>query len=771
MSIFRITFVSLSLLFYIEGQADVAIDTFLADNCIKCHGPEKQKGDLRLDTLPPLPGEPRRWTEIYTAISSGEMPPEDEARPDTAAAARALELIASAIPKPVSLRRMNRTEYEHTVQDLLGIETPLAELLPEDGSVQGFDNVSDGLSISSILMERYLEAANTAFDAVIRRFPPLPAETRRAVLMESKDNIASVKENKGGVVEVENSLVKFTPGWPEARIDDSHPIEDGTYRCRVAVWPHDPGGRTLTVAAFVGPLFGPGKRRFMGLYDVTGTPKDPRIIEFTTFMEENETIHILPWVYPEHVTWRDKHESRPGVGISSAETHGPLDQSFPSLAQQQLFGTAESIAMEPGDSIWMRHRKGVKSHNVVSSDPHADAERIIRNFAPRAFRRPVEKEVVDPFVSLTLARLDAGRTFEQAVRAGVCAILCAPQFLLLNSDPVVDDLTVASRLSYFLWSTLPDAELAASKLSDPKIRHAQVERMLADKRSQRFVQNFTGQWLNLREINFTTPDKTLYPEFDEMLEKSMTEESLRFFRHLLDNDLSITNFIDSDFTFLNERLANHYGIPGVQGHENVRLVTLPDDSIRGGILTHASIHKVTANGASTSPILRGVWMLENILGQPTPPPPPGIPAVEPDIRGAVSIKDQIAKHSSDNSCARCHDSIDPPGFALEIFDPIGKERNRYRSLGEGDKAPDKKVAYKLGLPVEPANDAFLKFRQDLKSSPAPFHRAFATKLLVYATGRPFTPFDQNAIDPILKHDGLRSMIHTITDTELFLTKP
>jgi hypothetical protein len=763
-----------------------ANETFFKDHCLKCHGPEKQKGDLRLDTLAANSDD---WHLVLEVLENGDMPPKKEPRPDATALKQTISSLTASLLKkvepPIALRRLNRVEYENTVRDLLGINTPLAELLPEDGQVQGFDNVADGLSLSSILMERYLEAADVAFESTIRRIPPLPAETRHTKVVDNKDNQDAFAKKKGGVIKAHDSFVKFTPGWPPVRVDEVHPIEDGQYRCRLAVWPHDPGDRTLATAIYAGPLFGPGKRRFMGMFDVTGTPADPRIIEFETFLKEGETLHIVPWVYPDHVTWRDKHEKRPGIGVLWVETHGPLDQAFPSLAQESLFGTPETITLEPGIPIWMRHRKGVKNHDIVSTTPEADAERIIREFIPRAFRRPVPEETADPFVKLTLDRLAKGRTFEQAIRAGVTAVLCSPKFLLLNREEAPDDYTIASKLSYFLWSSMPDQELlnlaSQSKLSDPKVRCAQVERMLADPKRERFLKNFTGQWLGLREIEFTSPSKKLFPEFDPMLQESMIRETEGFFRHILENDLPIFNFIDSDFTVLNERLARHYGIPGVKGHEHSRVVKIPDDSIRGGLFTQASILKVTANGTNTSPVLRGVWILDQIFSKPVPPPPPGIPAVEPDIRGAVSIRDQLAKHSSDESCARCHDHIDPPGFALEIFNPIGGERSWYRSLGEGKKI-SKREPYTKGPDVEQHGafkngtsfKTFQDFRQIVLDDEDLIARSLAQKLLTYASGRPFTLPDRPSLEAVVKksktNPGLRAMIHAVVDTDMFLRR-
>lgn len=763
-----------------------ANETFFKDHCLKCHGPDKQKGDLRLDTLA---ADSDDWHLVLEVLENDDMPPKKEPRPNATLLKQTISSLTTSLLKkvepPIALRRLNRVEYENTVRDLLGIDTPLAELLPVDGKVQGFDNIADGLSLSSILMERYLEAADTAFESTIRRIPPLPARTRHTKVVDNKDNQDAFAKKKGGVIKAHDSFVKFTPGWPPVRVDEVHPIEDGQYRCRIAVWPHNPGDRTLAVAIYAGPLFGPGKRRFMGMFDVTGTPADPRIIEFQTFLKEGETLHIVPWVYPDHVTWRDKHEKRPGIGVVWVETHGPLDQAFPSQAQQSLFGNPNTITLQPGTPFWMRHRKGVKLHDVSSTTPEVDAERIIRELIPRAFRRPVPPETADPFVKLTLDRLAKGRTFEQAVRAGVTAVLCSPKFLLLNREEKPDDYTLASKLSYFLWSSMPDQELldlaSAGKLSDPKVRYAQVERMLAHPKHERFLKNFTGQWLGLREIEFTSPSKKLFPEFDPMLQESMVRETEGFFRHLLDRDLPISNFIDSDFTVLNERLARHYGIPGVKGHEHSRVVKIPDDSIRGGLFTQASILKVTANGTNTSPVLRGVWLLDQIFSKPVPPPPPGIPAVEPDIRGAVSIRDQLAKHSSEESCARCHDHIDPPGFALEIFNPIGGERAWYRSLGEGKKI-SKREPYTKGPDVEQHGtfkdgtsfQTFKEFRKIILEDQDLITHSLAQKLLIYASGRPFTLADRPSLEAVVQKSktapGLRSMIHAVIETDMFLRR-
>jgi hypothetical protein len=781
--------VGVLLLFCSIGRADDklpmqgGVHLFFKQHCFKCHSEQKVEGDLRLDKLA-LPASSveadSHWMRIAEVVSNGEMPPPEEKRPEPAAAKFVVDSIATALakskaPRPLSLRRLNRVEYENTVRELLGINTDLAEMLPEDGSIQGFDKVGDGLSISTILMERYLEAANTAYEAVFRRITPSPLETKHLELLENKENMKSVTEKRAGTIEVEGSLIKFNVGWPPVRLDETIPRENGTYKTRIAMWPYQPGDRSLTVALYIGPQFGPGKTQFVGMYDVTGTSDQPRIIEFERYYPANHTVHVVPWIYPGHKF--GSTDPRPGIAIKWAETEGPLEQEWPAKAQVKLFGPNQILI--DGPNVYNPKRKGLKKQLVDSKTPREDIERIIRDFVPRAFRRPVKDEVVQKYIHLALSRLDAGRSFEDSVRAGITSILCSPQFLLLNYEPLVDDYTLASRMSYFLWSTMPDDELMkladAGKLRDPQVRRAQVLRMLNDPKSEQFVSNFAGQWLDLREIEFTTPDKKQFFDWDDMLQESMLGETHGFFRHLLKNDLSVMNFVNSDFTLLNERLAKFYGIPGVKGNDQFQLVKIPEGNIRGGILTHGSVLKVTANGTNTSPIVRGVWILDKLLGQPPPPPPPGIPAFEPDIRGATSIREQLALHSSNQACSRCHVRIDPPGMAMETFDPIGRKRDNYYVPGNSNKKPAPPK-----VPVDPHGEMFGKefkdfreFRQILSEQDQLFAHALAEKLIVYGTGRKMTVLEGPAIDQVVatsrKNDlGFRSMIQAVVESELFI---
>jgi hypothetical protein len=344
-------------------------------------------------------------------------------------------------------------------------------------------------------------------------------------------------------------------------------------------------------------------------------------------------------------------------------------------------------------------------------------------------------------------------------------------------------------LSYFLWSSMPDEELLAlaaeDKLTEGDTLHGQVERMLSDPRAAAVTENFCGQWLKLRDIDFTAPDHRLYPEFDDVLKVGMVREPQLFFEELLRHDRSLLNFVSSDFTFLNERLARHYGVEGVSGWE-YRKVQLPPGSHRGGVMTMAGVLKVTANGTTTSPVTRGAWVLDRLLGTPPSPPPDGVPAIEPDIRGATTIREQLARHREVESCAACHTQIDPPGFALESFDVIGGWRENYRSVGRGNAAviDGQRMPYSHGPAVDPGDvlpdgrrfadvDGYKRL---LLEDPDQIARGFVRRLLVYATGRTLDSSDEPEVaalvEKIRERDyGLRSLVHAVVESESFRTKP
>jgi hypothetical protein len=418
--------------------------------------------------------------------------------------------------------------------------------------------------------------------------------------------------------------------------------------------------------------------------------------------------------------------------------------------------------------------------------------------ASRAFRRDVEAAEVEPYLALAQQALDEGGSFEQALRRGLKGILCAPEFLFLeeglksdDGHPTIDDFALASRLSYFVWRSLPDEKLLAlakrGALREPDVLRAELQRMLSDPKAERMIASFTGQWLRLDDIDFTVPNENLYPEYNELLRHSMLEETRAFFRELLQRDLSVQNFIDSDFLTINEPLAEFYGIEGVAGL-HIRRVDRPASSFRGGVLTQASVLKVSADGTRTSPVLRGAWILKHLYGTPAPPPPPTVTAVEPDIRGATTIREQLALHRAHDSCNRCHRRIDPPGFALESFDVIGGERSWYRTLGHGKavqrlRHPENKqamVLYRQGLDVDasgtmPDGQAFADIREYkrlLLQDDTAMLRALTRLLLSYALGRELGFADRPEVEQIVTrvkagNSGLRSLLHEVVQSKLF----
>jgi hypothetical protein len=360
-----------------------------------------------------------------------------------------------------------------------------------------------------------------------------------------------------------------------------------------------------------------------------------------------------------------------------------------------------------------------------------------------------------------------------------------------DSQPAtIDDFALGSRLSYFLWSSQPDYELFTlalqGKLHQPEVLRTELERMLADPKSKRFIENLTDQWLRLRDIDFTVPDQRLYPEYTQLLRQSMLDESHSFFREVLDNDLDVRNFFDSDFVMINQPLAEHYGIDGVKGL-TIRRVALPPNSLRGGVLTQASVLKVSADGTRTSPVLRGAWILKHLLGTPSPPPPANVSAVEPDIRGAKTIREQIAMHRDHDMCNRCHQKIDPPGFAMESFDVIGAQREWYRTRGNGKYIKQtihphstQNVQYQRGIDVDasgamPDGRLFadvVEYKRLLTEDKTLAPRTLTHMLLNYALGRRLGFSDRPEVERIMErvklgNNGLRSIIHEIVQSEAF----
>jgi hypothetical protein len=651
-----------------------------------------QESDLRLDVLPAelsSAGSRKTWAKVLDKLSAGKMPPKKKPRPAVGDVAAVVAWIERNLRREaerersegrVVLRRLNRAQYENTVRDLLAIDVAIKDLLPEDTAAYGFDTVAEALKVSPVLMESYLEAADAALDTAIATKPPAAAKTQR---YRYHDEPMIVRNPRLYVVR-KDEVVLFTPGPRAVPLLGFRPSERGLYRFRISASGYQTH-RTTTMAVYGGDIAGrEGAAHLIGYFDV---PADrPAVITFEDRLgPPRETIKIVPYGIGNGIYSNERPSAEdyrgPGLAVQWVEIEGPLGGGWPPESHRRLF---DNLPLRPS-------AKGAGAFEVFSERPREDAERLLRRFAVRAFRRPVDDMLIRSFFPLVWDRLDAGYPFQEAMRVGFKAVLCAPEFLFLLERPGrLDDYALASRLAYFLWSSLPDDALLeharAGDLARPEVLRSETERLLKDPRAHRLTADFLGQWLDLRQIDDTTPDPRLYPQFDELLQVSMVRETELFFEELLAHDLSVRNVIDSDFTVINERLARHYGIDGVVGQE-FRRVHLPAKSHRGGVLTQASVLKVTANGTNTSPVRRGVWVLENILGTPPDPPPPNVPAIEPDVAGTTTIRAQLAAHRKLAACAGCHNAIDPPGFALESYDVIGSWRESYRALdGRGRPA-------------------------------------------------------------------------------------
>jgi cytochrome c5/histone H3/H4 len=756
--------------------------------CRACHAGEKPKADFRIEALRQdfsADANRRQWLAVLEQLQTGAMPPEGKPRPPADDVKALVEWIGARLKEAeaeqgrVVLRRLNRAEYVNTVRDLLGVEVDLTDLFPAETSTSGFDNNAEALHVSSYLMENYLAAADRVLDAAIASGPRPPTIKKRFDIKDER----TVKP-KGSVYRHVDDGVAIFSSWVSANIQVTlwqfQTRGRGQYRFRISGYGYQTE-KPVTFHVMAGQMNAAAQQYLIDYFDVPAN--QPTVVEFVEPMESSLTIRIITdglGVTPPDVEKVGAENYKgPGLVVQWVDVEGPLIDSWPPESHRRLFGDLPQERVSDGDN---RNRR-----EVVSRQPMEDAARILKQFTRRAFRRTVTDEDIEPFLARVRTKLDQNNSFEQAMRAALKAVMLSPHFLFLPEKPGrLDDFALASRLSYFLWSSMPDEELLTlaeqGKLSRPETLHEQVERLLRDPRSSAFTTNFVGQWLSLRAIDATTPDRMLYPEYDDILKDSMVKEVILFFDEVLKNDLSLTNFAASDFSMLNGRLAKHYGIAGVEEGLKFHKVMLSPDSHRGGVLTMGAVLKVTANGTTTSPILRGAWVLDRILGTPPPKPSVDVEAVEPDIRGATTIRNQLAKHRALPECSSCHAKIDPPGFALENFDVIGGWRDRYRSIGAGEPAivDGRKMRYLFGPPVEaadvlPDGRSFRnidEYKQLLLADRDQLARGLAEKLLTYATGAAPTTVDQPEIEAIVartrdRNYGFRSLVHEVVQSGVF----
>lgn len=770
-------------------DAELPTKEFFARHCSACHSGDNAKSDFVVASLTEDFGDKQNrelWLKVFEQLEQGSMPPKEEKQPATKDVDGVKQWIAKQVADAemarrqtegrVVMRRLNRAEYANTVRDLLGVEVDLADLLPLDTSTNGFDNNAELLHTSSFLIRNYLDAADRVLDEAIANEPEPWILKKRFDIREEK----SVKAT-GSVYRHTVDGVAIFATWESANIRvtmwnfRSH--VRGKYRFRISGYGFQSEGKPITFRVTAGTLKEVTEEHLIDYFSVPAD--EPTVVEFVEQLEPENRIRILAEGLPAlppavEKIGADKYTG-PGLVIQWVDVEGPILESWPPPSHKAIFGDLQRTRIAPD------------RFEVASEQPMVDAERILRSFVRRAFRRNIDDDDIKPFLARVQSKLDQGYGFEQAMRVGLKAVLVSPDFLFLREPgPKLDDFALASRLSYFLWSSMPDEELmqlaAENKLHQPAVLRQQVERLLSNPKAKAFNTNFTGQWLSLRAIDATLPDGTLYPEYDDILKTSMLKETSLFFEEVLQHDLPLTNFVSSDFSFLNARLAKHYRIPGIEGMD-MRRVTLPSDSHRGGLLTMGSVLKVTANGTTTSPIIRGAWVLERILGTPPPKPPPDVEAIEPDIRGATTIREQLDKHRTVESCASCHRQIDPPGFALENFDVIGGWREHYRATGEPREVNGRRVRFWNGPAVD-ASDTLAdgrsfrdidQYKQLILEDKDQLARNLAEKLLAYGTGAAPTLADKPQIEKIVngardQNYGFRSLIHEVVQSTLFQSK-
>jgi len=772
-----------------------AVRSFLKTRCIECHEGASADGGLDIAALrfdPEDPTSDSRWTRIIERVESGEMPPPDSAKVADAVRRSFVKATGTWLRQAIQnrdetfgrvrARRLSPRELERSLYALLGIDIPLAALVPVEGRPGGFTTVAQRQTMSHHHLERHLAVVDAALDEAFRRAlaPPDRHEKdfdAQGVARPNPNVRCREPEMLDGRAVVWNSGVTY-----HGRIPATTAPAAGWYRFRLrsaALNPPETGGVWTTVHT------GPCVSGEPLLDYVTAFEAGPAAgeIEFEAWLPRRHMLEIRPgdvtlkkgtFAEGQIGTGEGTAQNVPGIAIERLTMtrfhRGPDDDAIRRL----LFGDARFEKKEDG------------GFRVRPKSPAAtEVERLVREFGRRAFRRPVEPADLDAIVSLARSVLDAGGSFDAALRAGYRAVLCSPRFIHLTESPGrLDDHAVAARLSYFLTGGPPDADLTAladaGKLHDPAILKAQADRLLGiapaggDRQAaRRFVEDFAAEWLDLDQIDFTEPDRKLFRDFDPIVQNSMLGETHAFLEEMLRENRSISWIASADVTYLNSRLARFYGIPDVAGDE-LRRVKLPADAHRGGVLSQGAILKVTANGNNTSPVVRGSWVSERLLGLPAHPPPSGVPAIEPDIRGAKTIREQLAQHRSDSACASCHRLFDPIGFALENFDPSGKWRTQYLAIVDGKQTKGQKIDAADVLANGRKFKGFEEFKTLAAGETDLLARAVAGQMLVYGTGATLSYADRKAVAEIAgtvrNGHGLRSILHAVVTHPTFLTK-
>lgn len=824
---------------------DVApiVNDVIRSACMECHGQGAAESGLDLSSLPfELSDRSNRvqWIRILDRVRNGEMPPEPNEMPadqrDVLVKSLTVSLHDADLKDVESsgrgpMRRLTRDEYQQNLRDVLALpKLDIRDMLPEDREAWHFNKTAEVLDISRVQLTAYLDAAEAALQqAIATGSEPPPMTKYRAVGRQlfaetstfgNREAMFFARDNKA----IDDKILAESPedatielalfrsahwpyyGYPQGFVASL----SGAYRVRFSARAvlqlpglelkpaTEPVPMTFRARKPSGPDVSGDVRATGGLIDIQ---PDPAAYETTVDLRTGETFEYsllgLPVPLARNVeggppTYRYPplpESGQPGIAFQWLEIEGPLSpRDWPPQSHRVLFDNLSATELH----VVSDRTNDAGQEDGQGGDRIGIAKRLLHRFIVRASREPITDEVSQRFERLVINRLESGLSISESLLAGYKAFLSSSHFLFLPEPQGRDDhFAVASRLSHFLANTRPDSQLMERanqhQLGDADILRAETERLIHDDGFDRFVQNFTDYWLNLRHINRDEPDVRLHPEyrFDAYLVESMERETREFFRAMVRENLPVSVLIDSDFVYINDRLAQHYQLPPISGSA-IRKVDLPMESPYGGLLTQAAILKVTANGTTTSPVVRGAWIMDRIIGQAPPPPPASVPAVEPDIRGAKTIRELLALHTKSASCAGCHARFDPVGLALENFDILGGWRTRYRGLEEGEKVTGidragHDFAYTLSSPVD-ATGKLLDGRSfndvhELKQLLLADTRGLARNLLhqftVYATGTPVRFSDRAEIERILNacsdNDfGASDLLHGLIQSRIFL---
>ncbi len=736
---------------------------FVQKHCVSCHGEKNKRADLTLhqytDAAALLKNR-KVWQHVADQVHQGIMPPLPKPRP-TAAEMEAFlgtvnatfaEADRKAPPDPgrVTVRRLNRAEYNNTIRDLCGVDFNPAEDFPSDDVGHGFDNIGDVLSVSPLLVERYLAAAEAILQRAIAIDPPKPPV--RAIGSQYTEPASPNRPLQGAY------RIVSTDGKTPVETGPLHtPYNvpaDGEYVFRTHVFAERAGDQPVTLAVLVIGDNLPKPATKEELARIHGTPPGPAMILKTIPVKGRsaKTAETITVDVPANLGL-----TRTAIAVVKAE--GPPAKLY--VREMMLEG--------PKDTRPASHRKLLACQ--ADAPPREKAREILTRFASRAYRRPATSEEIQRLLTLFDASQKQGEKFEAGIVYAMQAVLISPKFLFrVELDDRPDSATahpitewqLASRLSYFLWSSMPDEELfdLARKGELTKNLDAQVKRMLASPKAQALVDNFAMQWLQLRTLKNASPDAKLFPKFNDTLKGLMLRETELFLTEIVREDRSILDLIDGRYTYLNGQLAQHYGIGDTLGHawgdkalrrdkkipwEEFVRVEMPDAN-RAGVLTHASVLTITSNPTRTSPVKRGRWIMEQFLGTSPPPPPPNVPELDAQKQTTGTLRQRMEQHRANPACAGCHTLMDPLGFAFENFDAVGAWRTK-----DGDGTIDASGVLPGGKTFKgPAElKTILKEKQDLVA------RCLAQKLLTYALGRGLEYYDRRAVDSIVAAVGAK----------------